>query len=168
MSLGDFQYLLDSMPSLRVMTISPHLEAGTGYLRIQALVNRWAFFCGQCCCMHILLPDLLDAQSILNLITGASFLHLVMIVLLVKVRFLELWLLPAHSRGCTSHTSSTSPTSIIGMLLTSTLVCTCGRVSKLASESLGVGLYPVPMQCTYIVHILANIWQNSSRYYMYI
>ena len=39
-SLTEFHSLLDSMPSLRVMTISPHLEASHNYLRIQALVNR--------------------------------------------------------------------------------------------------------------------------------
>lgn len=42
MSLTEFQSLLDSMPSLRMMTISPHLETTQNYLRIQALVNRFA------------------------------------------------------------------------------------------------------------------------------
>ena len=40
MSLGEFQSLLDSMPCARTMTISPHLDAPTNYLRIQALINR--------------------------------------------------------------------------------------------------------------------------------
>lgn len=38
--LGEFEVLVDSIPSLRVMTISPHLEAGRGYERIKALVER--------------------------------------------------------------------------------------------------------------------------------
>lgn len=40
LSLVEFQTLLDSMSSLRMMTISPHLDATNNYLRIQALVNR--------------------------------------------------------------------------------------------------------------------------------
>lgn len=39
-SLREFQSLLDSMPCLRTMTISPHLDAPNNYLRIQALINR--------------------------------------------------------------------------------------------------------------------------------
>ena len=45
MSLTEFHTLLDSMPSLRVMTISPHLDAPKNYLRIQALLNRYSFLC---------------------------------------------------------------------------------------------------------------------------
>ena len=40
LTLTEFQSLLDSMPSLRMMTISPHLDTANNYLRIQALVNR--------------------------------------------------------------------------------------------------------------------------------
>ena len=40
MSLGDFEKLVDSIPSLKVMTISPHLEAARNYERIRALVRR--------------------------------------------------------------------------------------------------------------------------------
>ena len=40
LTLTEFQSLLDSMPSLRMMTISPHLDTSNNYLRIQALVNR--------------------------------------------------------------------------------------------------------------------------------
>ena len=39
-SLSEFQSLLDAMPCVRTMTISPHLDAPNNYLRIQALVNR--------------------------------------------------------------------------------------------------------------------------------
>lgn len=39
-SLADFEELLDSIPSLKMMTISPHLEAARGYERIRALVKR--------------------------------------------------------------------------------------------------------------------------------
>ena len=40
MTLADFETLLDSMPHLKVMTISPHLEAGNNYARIQSLLKR--------------------------------------------------------------------------------------------------------------------------------
>ena len=40
MSLSDFECLLDSIPRLKVMTISPHLEAATGYQRLKALIQR--------------------------------------------------------------------------------------------------------------------------------
>ena len=39
-SLDGFEQLLDSIPSPRVMTISPHLEAGEGYGRMKALLQR--------------------------------------------------------------------------------------------------------------------------------
>lgn len=39
-SLDNFERLLDAIPSLKVMTISPHLEAARGYERIKALVRR--------------------------------------------------------------------------------------------------------------------------------
>ncbi len=39
-SLEDFERLVDSIPGLKVMTISPHLEAARGYERIRALVKR--------------------------------------------------------------------------------------------------------------------------------
>ena len=40
MKLGDFESLLDSIPHLKVMTISPHLEAKDGYQKIKALLKR--------------------------------------------------------------------------------------------------------------------------------
>ena len=41
MPLSEFESLLDAMPQLRVMTISPHLEAaGENYARIRALLKR--------------------------------------------------------------------------------------------------------------------------------
>ena len=40
MPLVRFEQLLDSIPSLRVMTISPHVDAKDGYQRIQALLKR--------------------------------------------------------------------------------------------------------------------------------
>lgn len=40
MSLADFEKLVDSIPALKVMTISPHLEAAVDYRRLKALVNR--------------------------------------------------------------------------------------------------------------------------------
>ncbi len=40
MSLAKFEELLDSIPRLKMMTISPHLEAGVGYQRIKALIER--------------------------------------------------------------------------------------------------------------------------------
>ena len=39
-SLDDFEKLLDAIPRLKVMTISPHLEADRDYERIKALVRR--------------------------------------------------------------------------------------------------------------------------------
>lgn len=39
-SLDGFERLLDAIPSLKVMTISPHLEAARDYERIKALVRR--------------------------------------------------------------------------------------------------------------------------------
>ena len=42
MPLSGFEKLLDAMPSARVMTISPHLEAKTQYARMKALLNRQA------------------------------------------------------------------------------------------------------------------------------
>lgn len=40
MPLVEFEHLLDSMPNLKVMTISPHLEAPGGYQRIKVLLAR--------------------------------------------------------------------------------------------------------------------------------
>ena len=40
MSLTDFEHLLDSIPRLKVMTISPHVEAGVEYRRLKALLKR--------------------------------------------------------------------------------------------------------------------------------
>ncbi len=40
MSLSDFENLLDSIPRLKVMTISPHLEAAVKYQRLKALIER--------------------------------------------------------------------------------------------------------------------------------
>ena len=40
MPLVRFEQLLDSIPGLRVMTISPHVDARDGYQRIQALLKR--------------------------------------------------------------------------------------------------------------------------------
>lgn len=40
MPLAEFEKLLDHIPALRVMTISPHLEAQVGYARLEALVRR--------------------------------------------------------------------------------------------------------------------------------
>ena len=40
MSLAGFEELINSIPHLKMMTISPHLEAGVGYQRIKALVER--------------------------------------------------------------------------------------------------------------------------------
>lgn len=40
MPLLEFERLLDAMPHLRVMTISPHLEAKENYARIDALLKR--------------------------------------------------------------------------------------------------------------------------------
>lgn len=40
MSLQEFETLVDSIPSLKVMTISPHLEARGGYQKIKMLVKR--------------------------------------------------------------------------------------------------------------------------------
>ena len=40
--LDGFEQLLDSLaPSLKVMTISPHLEAQGSYQRMKALLDRW-------------------------------------------------------------------------------------------------------------------------------
>ena len=41
MSTERFEQLLDSIPSLRVMTISPRLEAEQHYQRIKALLKRY-------------------------------------------------------------------------------------------------------------------------------
>jgi len=41
MPLVKFEQLLESIPSLRVMTISPHVDARDGYQRIQALLKRY-------------------------------------------------------------------------------------------------------------------------------
>lgn len=40
MSLVDFEKMLDSIPRLKLMTISPHLEASVDYQRLRALVKR--------------------------------------------------------------------------------------------------------------------------------
>ena len=40
MSLAEFETLLDAMPQLRVMTISPHLEADENYARTHTLLKR--------------------------------------------------------------------------------------------------------------------------------
>ncbi len=40
MSVGDFETLLDSIPRLKMMTISPHLEAAISYSRLKALIRR--------------------------------------------------------------------------------------------------------------------------------
>ena len=40
MSLTEFEKLLDAMPHLRVMTISPHLEAEENYARMRTLLRR--------------------------------------------------------------------------------------------------------------------------------
>ena len=40
MSLIDFEKLLDSIPSLKVMTISPHLQMKESYAKIKALLKR--------------------------------------------------------------------------------------------------------------------------------
>ena len=40
MPLVRFEQLLDSIPGLCVMTISPHVDARDGYQRIQALLKR--------------------------------------------------------------------------------------------------------------------------------
>ena len=40
MPLSEFESLLDAMPQLRVMTISPHLDANENYARIHALLKR--------------------------------------------------------------------------------------------------------------------------------
>ena len=40
MSLMEFERLLDATPHLKVMTISPHLEAGENYARLHALLQR--------------------------------------------------------------------------------------------------------------------------------
>ena len=40
MALTDFKKLLDAMPHLKVMTISPHLEAGQSYARLRELLKR--------------------------------------------------------------------------------------------------------------------------------
>jgi len=40
MALDEFESLLDSIPHLKVMTISPHLEALGGHCRIKALLER--------------------------------------------------------------------------------------------------------------------------------
>ena len=40
MTLKEFESLLDSIPHLKVMTISPHLEAPGGYRRLNALLER--------------------------------------------------------------------------------------------------------------------------------
>lgn len=40
MSLKDFEMLIDSIPRLKMMTISPHLEARDGYQKIRMLVKR--------------------------------------------------------------------------------------------------------------------------------
>lgn len=40
MSLVQFEELLDAIPLLKVMTISPHLEAAVDYQRLKALVKR--------------------------------------------------------------------------------------------------------------------------------
>ncbi len=40
MGQEEFERLLDSIPGLRVMTISPHVEANEGYRRIMALLER--------------------------------------------------------------------------------------------------------------------------------
>lgn len=40
MPLSEFESLLDAMPHLRAMTISPHLEAKGNYARIRALLKR--------------------------------------------------------------------------------------------------------------------------------
>lgn len=39
-SLEEFERLIDSIPSLKLMTISPHIEAKSNYLRLQALLSR--------------------------------------------------------------------------------------------------------------------------------
>ena len=39
-SLTDFVKLIDAIPSLKIMTISPHLESKTGYSRLRALLDR--------------------------------------------------------------------------------------------------------------------------------
>jgi N-acetylglucosamine-6-phosphate deacetylase len=39
-SLDRFENLLDEIPRLKVMTISPHLEAAMEYHRIKALIKR--------------------------------------------------------------------------------------------------------------------------------
>lgn len=40
MSLADFEKLLDSMPTLKMMTISPHLQMKDNYAKIKALLKR--------------------------------------------------------------------------------------------------------------------------------
>lgn len=40
MSLDDFEKLLDSIPSLKVMTISPHIQKKDNYMKIKALLKR--------------------------------------------------------------------------------------------------------------------------------
>ena len=40
MSVEDFETLLDSIPRLKVMTISPHLEAAVNYSRLKSLIRR--------------------------------------------------------------------------------------------------------------------------------
>lgn len=42
MSLMEFERLLDAMPHLKVMTMSPHLEAGKKFARLHALLQRGA------------------------------------------------------------------------------------------------------------------------------
>ena len=43
MSTERFEQLLDSIPSLKVMTISPHLEAVCRYQRMEALLKRYGY-----------------------------------------------------------------------------------------------------------------------------
>ena len=40
MTLTEFESLLDAMPHLKVMTISPHLEAEGSYARMRSLLER--------------------------------------------------------------------------------------------------------------------------------
>lgn len=40
MTLDEFERLLDKMPHLKIMTISPHAEAAVGYKRIKCLLER--------------------------------------------------------------------------------------------------------------------------------
>jgi len=40
MTLDEFERLLDKMPQLKIMTISPHAEAAVDHKRIKSLLER--------------------------------------------------------------------------------------------------------------------------------